>query len=57
MKRDRPVIPDFSKKPKGKGVLSKNPDPNQRVAPPPPATINRSVKPQGTASKSGQRGK
>jgi hypothetical protein len=56
MKR-KPVIPDFSKKPKGKAPLSKTPDATRAPAPPPPATLNRSMKPQGTAAKSGQRGR
>jgi hypothetical protein len=55
MKR-KPVIPDFSKKPKGKASI-KAPDATRAPAPPPPATLNRSMKPQGTAAKSGQRGR
>ena len=53
----KPVIPDFSKKPKGKPTFNKTPDNTKAPAPPPPAALNRSVKPPNTASKSGQRGR
>ncbi len=56
-KRDRASIPDFSKKPKGAG-FGKRPDVDRKAAPPPPAAVNRSGKPQATSAKSGgQRGK
>jgi hypothetical protein len=49
-KRRKPVIPDFSRKPKPNAFKTDAPLP----APPPVVSVN--VKPQATSSKSGRRG-
>lgn len=51
-KRRKPVIPDFSRKPKLPGVVR----PDASVAPPKQPTVAQNVKPQATSAKSGRRG-
>jgi hypothetical protein len=52
-KKGHSTIPDFSRK---RPASQAPPDQKQKGVAPPPPTI-RSVKPQGTSAKSGQRGR